>query len=97
MPLCLCVFTILCSAEKQEPRLAAVVSAALNHDHPVDATYRHLESGIRTFNLMEKEGHTHTITLNSEQASLVLLGLPVTVESTTSASHTHQVTVRKQD
>jgi hypothetical protein len=92
-----CLLPVLCSAEKSEPRLASVVTAAANHDHPVDATYRLLESGIRTFNLTEKEGHTHTITLTSEQAGLVLLGMPVTVESTMSASHTHSVTVRKQD
>jgi len=95
--LSLCLLPVLCSAETQQPRIASVVAAAANHDHPVDATYRHLESGIRTFNLTEKEGHTHTITLTPEQASLVLLGMPVTVESTVSASHTHQVTVRKQD
>lgn len=58
--LSLCLLPVLCSAETQQPRIASVVAAAANHDHPVDATYRHLESGIRTFNLTEKEGqHAH--------------------------------------
>lgn len=86
-----------CSSEKSEPRIAAVVAAAAGHDHAIDATYRNLEAGIRTFNLSEKEGHSHTVTLTAEQASLVLLGLPVTAESTLSASHTHVVTLRKQE
>lgn len=91
------LFHVACSAEKDEPRIASVVAASANHDHAVDVTYRHVESGLRTFNLLEKEGHTHAISLTPEQVSLLLLGMPVTTESTMSVSHTHQVTLRKQD
>lgn len=88
---------VTCSAQKEEPRIASVVAVSANHEHTVDVTYRHVESGLRTFNLLEKEGHTHAVSLTAEQVSLLLLGMPVTVESTMSVSHTHQVTLRKQD
>ena len=91
------VFAFGCASDSRDPRIAAIVSMSAGHDHGTNVTYRLLHSGMRTFALLENQGHSHAFTLTLEQAALIELGFPVTVESTSTNTHTHTVDLRKQD
>lgn len=78
-----------CSSEPDRPRLQAFVEERLFHTHTVHITFRLLESGVRSFPLEENAGHNHTLELSEEDAALLLIGAPVTRESSEAAGHRH--------
>lgn len=86
-----------CGSDSHELRVASTTSVVNGHDHFVSITYRLLQSGIRTFPMEEREGHSHVIQLTEEKAALLNLGLPVVVESSLSAGHAHTVTLQLQE
>ncbi|MCE9598087.1 MAG: hypothetical protein K8S54_08970 [Spirochaetia bacterium] len=97
MFLCILIVTLACGSDSREIRIAATVTVVDGHDHFVSITYRLLQSGIRTFSLEERAGHSHTVTLTENQAALLNLGLPVVAESSLSAGHMHSVTLQLQE
>jgi len=73
------------------------VTVVNGHDHVADITYRLVQSGVRTFNLLQNAGHSHSFTLTENQAAMLNLGFPVVVESSVTDYHTHTITIQKQE
>ena len=95
-----CIFLLSvhgCSSSDSRPLLQSLVSPQLFHNHPLDATYRQLDSGIRIFLLTETLGHSHTVELPEEHSILLKMGVPIDASSSIDLGHSHPVTLRKME
>jgi len=82
-----------CSSQSQNPKIQAVVSNVSGHSHPISIRFADIERGQQVFVLEESAGHRHEIRLDAEKRALLMLQLPITVESSESQSHHHSVTI----
>ena len=78
-------------------RILSTVSVELAHTHEAKITFRDLESGIRIFPLSQSAGHTHSFEIREDLATLLLAGIPVTVNSTPTNGHLHSVLLQKME
>lgn len=64
-----------------------------NHGHTLTIPEADLSATVdKTYNIMGTAGHSHTVTFTPAQLAMLKSHQSVTVASTTSAGHTHNVT-----
>lgn len=85
-----------CSSGEPEVRIQSTVTGSQMHIHRTDISYRLLQSGIRRYNLLPENGHTHTFEITEEQQALLELDYPIEIGSTENEYHSHLVSLQKQ-
>ena len=65
-----------------------------NHGHTLMVPAADVAAGtMQTYDIQGTSPHPHTITLTATDFAMLQAGMPVTVDSSLDARHTHQVTV----
>lgn len=65
-----------------------------NHGHVLTVTLAEVEAGNeKTYDIDGTAGHSHSVTLTAAHFEMLAAGDSVTVESTSSGTHSHDITV----
>jgi hypothetical protein len=76
------------------PAACAAAGITANHGHTLSFQKTDLDSMTdKTYSIAGSAGHVHTITLNTTQLAQLKAGSMVTVTSTVTDAHSHDVTV----
>ena len=73
---------------------ACGTTIATNHGHKLTVTKAQAMAGAaKSYDIQGDSDHPHTVDLSAAQMMMLAAGDPVTVESSTDASHSHSVTI----